>query len=147
MKVKVKKVTQTQEKILPTYATNGSAGMDLYAAITNPILIGCNKIVLIPTGIALALPRGYEAQIRSRSGLAVKFGVIVLNSPGTIDSDYRGEIKVLMINLGLEPFQVTPHMRIAQMVIAKYENISWQLVDELENTERGSDGFGSTGYK
>ncbi|KJV56887.1 dUTP diphosphatase family protein [Orientia chuto str. Dubai] len=148
MKVKIKQVYKFKElSFLPTYSTSGSAGMDLYAAIANSIIIKPHETAIIPTGIAISLPHGYEAQVRSRSGLASKFSVIVLNSPGTIDSDYRGEVKVIMINLGQNEFQVTPAMRIAQMIITKYEVISWKLVDDLDETERGEKGFGSSGWK
>ncbi|CAM79646.1 dUTP diphosphatase [Orientia tsutsugamushi] len=148
MKVKIKQIYQFEgASSLPAYSTNGSAGMDLYAAIASPMIIKPHETALVPAGIAISLPYGYEAQIRSRSGLASKFGVIVLNSPGTIDSDYRGELKIIMINLGQKDFQLTPAMRIAQMVIAKYEVVSWELVDDLDETERGKNGFGSSGLK
>lgn len=130
---------------LPTYATSQSAGMDLCAAIEEAIEIGPGERMLIPTGLSMALPEGYEAQIRPRSGLAIKNGVTVLNSPGTIDADYRGEIKVALINMGQEEFTIERGMRIAQMVIAKYEQIEWHLVENLDETERGAGGFGSTG--
>ncbi len=131
---------------LPNYATSGSAGMDLLAAITEDMTIKAGERVLVPTGVAIALPVMYEAQIRPRSGLAAKNGVTVLNTPGTIDSDYRGEIKVILINHGAENFVVTRGMRIAQMVIARYEQMQITEVDSLDSTERGSGGFGSTGH-
>ncbi len=130
---------------LPSYATSQSAGMDLCAAIEEAIELGPGERMLIPTGLAIALPAGYEAQVRPRSGLAVKNGVTVLNSPGTIDADYRGEIKVILINMSEEPFTIERGMRIAQMVVAKYEHIEWNVVENLEETERGAGGFGSTG--
>ena len=130
---------------LPTYATEHSAGMDLTAALEEAIEIDPGQRMLIPTGLAIALPDGYEAQIRPRSGLALKHGVTVLNSPGTIDADYRGEVGVILANLGTEPFTVERGMRIAQMVIAKHAKVEWEVVDALNETERGSGGFGSTG--
>ncbi|AFB21182.1 dUTP diphosphatase [Rickettsia canadensis] len=130
---------------LPKYATEHSAGMDLIAANKQPIIIKIGEIQLIPTGIAIALPDLFEAQIRPRSGLAVKHGITVANSPGTIDSDYRGEIKVILINLGKEDFIIEKGMRIAQMIISKYERILWEESNTLEETVRGSGGFGSTG--
>ncbi len=130
---------------LPTYATEHSAGMDLTAALEEAIELAPGERALIPTGISIALPPGYEAQIRPRSGLAVKHGVTVLNTPGTIDADYRGEIKVVLINHGQEDFTVERGMRIAQMVIARHANVKWRVVKELEETERGEGGFGSTG--
>jgi dUTP pyrophosphatase len=130
---------------LPAYETASSAGMDLAAAITDAIELAPGERALIPTGLTIALPDGYEAQIRPRSGLAYKNGITVLNSPGTIDADYRGEIGVLLINHGQEAFTVERGMRIAQMVIAKYEHIQWDIVAELPETSRGAGGFGSTG--
>lgn len=130
---------------LPTYATDQSAGMDLSAALEEALELGPGERALVPTGLTIALPAGYEAQIRPRSGLAMKHGITVLNSPGTIDADYRGEIKVLLINHGQEEFTIERGMRIAQMVIARHANVSWRVVKELDETERGSGGFGSTG--
>jgi len=130
---------------MPKYETEQSAGMDLSAALEEAIELGSGERALIPTGLSIALPAGYEAQIRPRSGLAAKHGVTVLNTPGTIDADYRGEIKVILINHGQEPFTIERGMRIAQMVIAKHEQIAWDIVDDLEETERGAGGFGSTG--
>ena len=132
---------------LPSYATEGSAGVDLRAAIDENIVIRPMERSLIPVGIAIALPMGYEAQIRPRSGLALKHGVTVLNTPGTIDSDYRGEIKVLLINLGKDDFSVERGMRIAQLVIAKYEKLTWNVVQSLDETSRAGGGYGSTGFK
>jgi len=130
---------------LPTYATEQSAGMDLTAAIEEAIELGAGDRMLIPTGLSIALPEGYEAQIRPRSGLALKHGITVLNSPGTIDADYRGEIGVILANMGKSDFTVERGMRIAQMVIAKHETVQWDVVETLEKTERGAGGFGSTG--
>ena len=130
---------------LPTYQTSGSSGMDLLAACLEPITLQFGQRALIPTGISIALPQGLEAQIRPRSGLAAKHGVTLLNTPGTIDSDYRGEIKVIVINLGQEPFKVERGMRIAQMVIAEVIKVNFNAVDNLDATHRGSGGFGHTG--
>lgn len=132
---------------LPKYQTSQSAGMDLHAAISAEITLEPGQRFLIPTGIAFALPSGYEAQIRSRSGLSLNHGVIVLNAPATIDADHRGEIKVLLINLGQKPFTITPGMRIAQIVIARYQKTLWSVVSSLDAypTERHISGFGSTG--
>jgi len=130
---------------MPTYATAGSAGMDLSACIPANLTIAPGAIVVVPTGWALAIPAGFEGQVRPRSGLSTKFGVTVPNAPGTIDSDYRGELKVALINLGKEPFEVTPGMRIAQMVIAPAVQAKLREVESLETTQRGSGGFGSTG--
>ena len=130
---------------LPAYQTVGSAGMDLYAFITDEIYLEPMQRILIPTGLHVALPRGIEAQIRPRSGLAIKQGITCLNTPGTIDSDYRGEIKVILINLSNETQTIRNGDRIAQMVIARYESAQWQQVESLENSHRGEGGFGSTG--
>ena len=130
---------------LPAYATAGAAGMDLSAAVPEPVVLEPGAFTLVPCGFAMALPRGFEAQVRPRSGLAVKHGVTVLNAPGTIDSDYRGEVKVILINHGREPFTVTPGMRIAQMVVAAVEHGEWALTDELPETSRAQGGFGHTG--
>ena len=132
---------------LPKYQTEGSVGMDLSAFIENDVLIKPNERELIPTGIAVSLPQNIEGQVRPRSGLSLKYGITVLNSPGTIDSDYRGEIKVILINHGDDPFIIEHEMRIAQMVVAKYQRIQFKLVKELASSERGSRGFGSTGTK
>ena len=128
---------------MPAYATQGSAGVDLRAS--EPCVIPPGGRALVPTGLRIALPEGYEAQVRPRSGLALKHGVTLLNSPGTIDSDYRGEIGVILINLGQEPFSIQPGDRIAQMVFAPVTRGVWDEVDVLDETERGAGGFGSTG--
>jgi dUTP pyrophosphatase len=130
---------------LPKYATELSAGVDLEAAVEAPVTLKPGERQLIPTGLSIALPEGYEAQIRPRSGLAFKNGVTVLNSPGTIDADYRGEVKVILANLGQEAFTVERGMRIAQMVIAQYSRVSFNVVEQLDETARGAGGFGSTG--
>lgn len=132
---------------LPHYATNDSAGMDIRANIESPLTLKPMERQLIPTGLFIALPEGTEAQIRPRSGLAIKKGITMLNAPGTIDSDYRGEIKVIAINLSLEEQVIEPGERIAQMIISKYEKVHWQQVDELVETSRGDGGFGHTGVK
>lgn len=144
--LKVKVVNKgTQE--LPKYATVGSAGMDLRANLDEPIVLKRFERKLIPTGIYIQLPEGYEAQVRPRSGLALKHGLLVPNSPGTIDADYTGEVCVMLWNLGEEDFTINPGERIAQMIVSKYEQVDWVPVDELEKTERGDGGFGHTGVK
>ena len=130
---------------LPTYATPQSAGMDLRANLSEPLTLQPLERKLIPTGLYMALPAGYEAQVRPRSGLALKKGITVLNSPGTIDADYRGEVCVILVNLSSEPFVVEDGERIAQMVIARHEQAEWQEVQVLSDTERGAGGFGHTG--
>ena len=130
---------------LPAYATNLSAGMDLRANIDEPIVLAPLQRALVPTGLFMALPEGYEAQVRPRSGLAIKKGISVLNTPGTIDADYRGEVCVILVNLSSEDFVVEDGERIAQMVIARYEQAEWHEVDVLDETERGAGGFGHTG--
>lgn len=130
---------------LPQYATSASAGMDIRACLEMPITLEPLERRLIPTGLFIQLPEGYEAQIRPRSGLALKHGVTVLNSPGTIDADYRGEIGIILINLSSEPFTITHGERIAQMVIARHETASWVVVESLDDSERGAGGFGHTG--
>ena len=139
------KLDNLKELPLPSYATMHSAGMDLLAAIESDITLLPQERKLIPTGIAIALPQGYEAQIRPRSGLAIKYGITVLNSPGTVDSDYRGEISVALINLSNEEFKITRGMRIAQIIINQYPTIKWNILDTLSETVRSSGGFGSTG--
>ena len=141
------KIVNKSNHRLPEYATSGSAGMDLKANTTEPIVLGPLERQMIPTGLYIALPEGYEAQVRPRSGLAAKYGVTVANSPGTVDADYRGEIKVILINLSNEKFVVNPGDRIAQMVVARYERVEWNEVATLDETERGEGGFGHTGIK
>ncbi|MCL2290997.1 MAG: dUTP diphosphatase [Bacteroidetes bacterium] len=130
---------------LPFYSTEHSAGMDLRAFLPEPVVLQPMARALIPTGLFIEVPEGYEAQVRPRSGLAIKNGITVLNSPGTIDADYRGEVKVVLINFSNEPFTIQNGDRIAQMVIAKYEEIVWYQVEQLSETERGAGGFGSSG--
>jgi|SRR3989344_3862675 len=139
------KIVNTSKHELPSYATEQAAGMDLRANITEAIELKPLQRMLIPTGLFIELPKGTEAQIRPRSGLAFKNGITVLNSPGTIDADYRGEVKVLLVNLSDTPFVINDGERIAQMVIAKHETASWNLVQSLEESERNAGGFGSTG--
>ena len=130
---------------LPSYATELSAGMDIRANLTEPVVLKPLERKLIPTGLYIALPEGYEAQMRPRSGLALKHGITLLNTPGTIDADYRGEIGVILVNLSSEPFTVNDGERICQMVIATYNQVSWKPVEVLDETERGTGGFGHTG--
>lgn len=139
------KIINRSHHPLPQYATPSAAGLDLRALLEAPLILEPLDRVLIPTGLYIELPQGYEAQVRPRSGLALKHGVTVLNSPGTIDADYRGEIKVALVNLSSEPFKVCDGERIAQLVVARYEQVAWQPVEELGETERGSGGFGHTG--
>lgn len=132
---------------LPSYATALSAGMDLRANIDEPITLQPLERRLVPTGIFIALPAGYEAQVRPRSGMATKHGITVINSPGTVDADYRGEIRVSLVNLSNEPFTIEDGERIAQMVVARHETVTWNQVESLDETERGAGGWGSTGTK
>lgn len=139
------KIVNLSKHPLPEYATEHSAGMDLRANLTDPVILKPLERKLIPTGLYIELPVGYEAQIRPRSGLAIKKGITVLNSPGTIDADYRGEICIILINLSTEDFEINDGERICQMVIAAHSQAEWIEVEELEQTERGSGGFGHTG--
>ena len=141
------KVVNTGCQPLPAYATSQSAGMDLRANIESPITLHPMERTLVPTGIRIELPEGYEAQVRPRSGLALKYGITVLNTPGTIDSDYRGELKVLLVNLSNDDFVVNAGERVAQMVIARHETATWEEVKVLDETERGEGGYGHTGVK
>ncbi|MAU41485.1 MAG: dUTP diphosphatase [Kordiimonas sp.] len=147
--VKLQRLSHSAGLDLPAYETAQSAGMDLRAALADgeDITLSFGERALIPTGLAMALPSGFEAQIRPRSGLAAKHGLTVLNTPGTIDADYRGEIKIILINLGQEPFTINRGMRIAQMVIAPVTQITWQECETLDETARGAGGFGSTGHQ
>lgn len=145
--VAVKRLPHGADLPLPDYATSDSAGLDLMAAIDAPKTLAPGERVLVPTGLTIALPRGFEAQVRPRSGLALKNGITVLNSPGTVDADYRGEIGVVLINLGESPFEVSRGMRIAQMIVAPVNQLVWQEQEELSETERGAGGYGSTGTK
>ncbi|MBR1652660.1 MAG: dUTP diphosphatase [Alloprevotella sp.] len=141
------KIVNRSRHALPQYATAQSAGMDLRANIEAPVTLRPMERRLIPTGIYIALPQGYEAQVRPRSGLALKSGIGVLNAPGTIDADYRGEVGVILVNLSAEDFTVNDGDRIAQMVIARYEQATWECVEALDETERGAGGFGHSGKK
>lgn len=139
------KIINTSNYPLPRYATEGSAGVDLYANIDTPIQLNSLERVLVPTGIKIELPEGHEAQIRPRSGLALKHGISIVNSPGTIDTDFRGEIGIVLINLSQERFEIKPGERIAQMVIAQYVQADWSEAKELSETTRNTGGYGSTG--
>lgn len=143
--VRVRRLPHGADLPLPEYQTPDSAGMDLMAAISEDVILAPGERTLIPTGLSIALPPGFEAQVRPRSGLALRSGVTQVNTPGTIDADYRGEIGVILINHGQEPFTVTRGMRIAQMLVAPVIQARWQEVGELDDTERGGGGFGSTG--
>lgn len=141
---KVKIINKSNHR-LPEYATAMSAGMDLKANISEAYKLAAGERAIIPTGLFIELPEGYEAQVRPRSGLAAKYGITVLNAPGTIDADYRGEVGVILINLSKNDFMIQPGERIAQMVVARYERVEWEEVSELGSTDRGEGGFGSTG--
>lgn len=145
LSVAIKRLDHAADLNLPAYATSDSAGMDLLAAVEAPVTLAPGERRLIPTGIAIALPPGTEAQVRPRSGLALKQGVTVLNAPGTIDADYRGEVGVILINHGDQPFVVERGGRIAQMVVAPYARVAWAVSEDLEESARGAGGFGSTG--
>jgi len=141
------KIINRSSNPLPSYETVGSAGMDLRANISAPIELKQLERILVPTGLFIELPQGAEAQIRPRSGLAIKKGLTLLNTPGTIDSDYRGEIKIIMVNLSDQVQHIEPAERIAQMIIAKYEKVEWEETHELQETQRGAGGFGHTGHQ
>ena len=141
------KIINRSHHALPQYATEQSAGVDLRANLESPIELRPMERRLIPTGLFISLPKGFEAQVRPRSGLALKRGITVLNTPGTIDADYRGEIGVILINLSTEPFIIEDGERIAQMIIARHEQAEWEQVEELDETERGAGGFGHSGVK
>jgi dUTP pyrophosphatase len=143
--VAVQRLAHGADLPLPSYATPLSAGLDLMAAITSEVALAPGTRQLIPTGLAIALPAGFEAQVRPRSGLALKHGITVLNSPGTIDADYRGEVQVLLVNHGDAPFVIKRGDRIAQMIVAPVTQIAWTVVEQLNDTERGAGGYGSTG--
>jgi dUTP pyrophosphatase len=145
IRVSIRRLSSSDGLPLPVYMTPGAAGMDLYAALSEDVVIDPRSIVLIPTGLEVAIPEGFEAQIRPRSGLAVKHGISLPNTPATIDSDYRGEIRVPLINLGIEPFRVARGMRIAQLVVAPVVRVQWEEVEHLPATGRGANGFGHTG--
>ena len=143
--INVKRLPHAEGLALPAYQSAGAAGMDVMAALAEPVYLAPGARIAIPTGLSISIPAGYEAQIRPRSGLAFRHGLTVVNAPGTIDSDYRGEIKILLINLGAETIEISHGMRIAQMVIAPVVQASLQEVDSLSDTDRGAGGFGSTG--
>ncbi len=145
VRIAIRRLPHAEGLPLPAYATEQSAGMDLYAAVTDPVVVAPGERAVIPSGIAIALPPGYEAQVRARSGLALRYGICMANGVGTIDADYRGEIGVLLLNAGREPFTITRGMRIAQLVIARCERIAWVECELLDETARGAGGFGSTG--
>ena len=145
LEVAVTRLDDAADLPLPAYATEGSSGLDLMASIAGPLTIAPGGRALVPTGIRIALPEGFEAQVRPRSGLALRHGVGVLNAPGTVDADYRGEISVILVNLGDDPFVVERAMRIAQLVVAPVARIAWREIAELPETARGADGYGSTG--
>jgi len=145
MKIAIRRLPHAEDLPLPAYATAGAAGLDLFAAVENDILLAPGARAAVKTGIAIALPEGFEAQVRPRSGLALRHGVTVLNAPGTIDSDYRGEVTAILINHGEEAFAIARGMKIAQLVVAPHAHVEWSETGSLEATLRGSDGFGSTG--
>ena len=147
VQVQVKRLPHSEGLALPAYATPGAAGMDLLAAVAAPLVIAPGQRVLVPTGLAIALPPGFELQVRPRSGLALKNGIVLPNSPGTIDEDYRGELQVIVMNAGQEPFVVERGLRIAQAVLAPVVRAGWVEVAELDETARGAGGFGSTGTR
>jgi dUTP pyrophosphatase len=144
--MRIKIVKLKSQAIVPEYQTAGAAGMDIHACLGDVVVLQPMERRMIPTGIAIAVPEGYEAQIRARSGLSIKHGITTVNGVGTVDADYRGEIGVLLVNLGTEAFEVTHGMRIAQMVVAAYERVEWKEAETLDVTERGEGGFGSTGH-
>ena len=144
MNIKIAKLHNNA--ILPEYQTAGAAGADLHACLDEPVILQPMQRQMIPAGVAKEIPEGYEVQIRARSGMSIKHGITMVNGIGTIDCDYRGELGVLLINLSEEPFTIEPGMRIAQMVVAKYERVEWREVDQLGETERGGGGYGSTGH-
>jgi dUTP pyrophosphatase len=145
--VQVKRLPHSEGLPLPSYATPGAAGMDLLAAVAAPLTLAPGQRTLVPTGLAIALPPGFELQVRPRSGLALKNGIVLPNSPGTIDEDYRGELQVIVMNAGTEPFTIERGMRIAQAVLAPVVRVAWAEVAELDETQRGTGGFGSTGTR
>jgi dUTP pyrophosphatase len=147
MKVAIQRLAHAQDLPLPAHATLGAAGLDLFAAVDKDVILAPGRHAAVPTGIAIALPEGFEAQVRPRSGLALRHGVTVLNAPGTVDSDYRGEVTAILINLGSEPFAVARGMKIAQLVVAAHVRVEWNETASLDSTQRGSGGFGSTGLK
>jgi dUTP pyrophosphatase len=144
MEVKVKKLRE--KATLPEYQTDQAAAMDVHACLDEPMTVEPMERFMVPTGLAFEIPEGYEMQIRARSGLSIKHGITMVNGVGTIDADYRGELNILMINLSKETFIIEPDMRVAQLLISKFEKVSWQLAEALSETTRGAGGFGSTGF-
>ena len=142
----IKIVNLKDTALLPEYQTQGAAGADIHACIDEPVVLQPMERRMIPTGLAMAIPEGFEVQVRARSGMSIKHGITMVNGVGTIDADYRGEVGVLLINLSQDAFTIEPGMRIAQMVVAKYEVAEWDSVDTLDTTERGAGGYGSTGH-
>jgi dUTP pyrophosphatase len=145
LEVEIRRLPGTEDVPLPAYQSADAAGMDLHAAVPAPWTLAPGQVLAVPCGFSLAVPPGYEAQVRPRSGLAAKHAVTVANAPGTIDADYRGEVKVLLVNLGREPFEITRGMRIAQLLVAPLPRVSWRVVETLSETARGAGGFGHTG--
>jgi dUTP pyrophosphatase len=145
VRVAVTRLPHGRDLSLPSYATDGAAGLDLLAAVASPVTLAPGERTLVPTGLAIALPAGYELQVRPRSGLALRHGIVLPNSPGTIDEDYRGEIGVIVLNAGTEAFTITRGLRIAQAVLAPVTRLAWDEVESLDATARGAGGFGSTG--
>ena len=145
MEVKVKKLNP--KATLPSYQTEHAAAMDVHACIDEPMILQPLERAMVPTGLAFEIPEGYEMQVRARSGLSIKHGITMVNGVGTIDADYRGELNILVINLGQDAFEIEPNMRIAQLLVTKYDKVSWQLTESLSETDRGSGGFGSTGIQ
>lgn len=144
MEVKVKKLNE--KATLPQYETEHAAAMDVRACLDAPMILQPLERAMVPTGLAFEVPEGHEMQVRARSGLSIKHGITMVNGVGTIDADYRGELNILVINLGQEAFEIEPDMRIAQLLVTKYEKVSWQLTEDLSETARGAGGFGSTGF-
>lgn len=144
MEVKVKKLNE--KATLPQYETEHAAAMDVRACLDAPMILQPLERAMVPTGLAFEIPEGHEMQVRARSGLSIKHGITMVNGVGTIDADYRGELNILVINLGQEAFEIEPDMRIAQLLVTKYEKVSWQLTEDLSETARGAGGFGSTGF-
>ncbi|MDX1934365.1 MAG: dUTP diphosphatase [Capsulimonadales bacterium] len=147
LRIPIRRLPGAEDLPLPSYRTDGAAGMDLYAAIAEPVTLLPGERADVPTGIAIAVPVGFEAQVRARSGLALRHGIALVNAPGTIDSDYRGEIRTLLVNLGSEPFLITRGDRIAQLTVAPVVRAIWEEGESLTETDRGANGFGSTGVR
>jgi len=144
MEVKIKKLNP--KAILPSYQTEHAAAMDVHACLDEPMTLQPLERAMIPTGLAFEIPEGYEMQVRARSGLSIKHGLTMVNGVGTIDADYRGELNILVINLGQEAFVIEPDMRVAQLLVTRYDKVTWQLAETLSDTDRGAGGFGSTGF-